>query len=190
MQATDQEMMARLAAGDDLALNELMIRWRERVASFIYRMTNHREDAADLAQETFVKLYQARHRYRPEAKFSTYLFAIANNLVRNQARWKARHPTVSLEQSVDGADHILEMIDPSQNPGEALISAEQQKAIHLAFQELPVELREAMTLFIHEEMSYVEIAHVIGCSNKAVETRIYRARQILRERLKPIFHHL
>ena len=186
MEATDQELMARLASGDDLALNELMNRWRGRIASFLYRMTTCVETAADLAQETFVKLYQTRLRYRPEAKFSTYLFAIANNLARNQARWKLRHPTVSLDQDPEDAVRLIEPVDPGQTPEEAAISAEQHTAIHLAFRELPVDLREAMTLFIHEDMSCVEISHIVGCSPKAAEMRIYRARQILKERLKPI----
>ncbi len=185
MEATDQELMARLASGDDLALNELMTRWRSRIASFLYRMTTCVETAADLAQETFVKLYQTRHRYRPEAKFSTYLFAIANNLARNQARWKLRHPTVSLDQDPEEAARLIEPVDPGQTPDEAAISAERSKAIHQAFRELPAELREAMSLFIYEDMSYAEISSVVGGSPKAAETRIYRARQVLKDRLKP-----
>lgn len=187
MEATDQELMARLASGDDLALNELMTRWRTRIASFLYRMTNCVETAADLAQETFVKLYQNRHRYRPEAKFSTYLFAIANNLARNQARWKLRHPTVSLHQNGGDAARFIEPIDPGPTPDEAAISAERSNAILQAFRELPADLREAMSLFIYEDMGYVEISRVVGSSPKAAETRIYRARQVLKDRLKPTF---
>jgi RNA polymerase sigma-70 factor, ECF subfamily len=105
MEATDTELMTRLAQGDDLALNALMTRWGERVASFLYRMTGNPATAADLAQETFVKLYQARYRYRAAGKFSTYLFAIAANLERNHARWKMRHPTVSIDQPEDPAQN-------------------------------------------------------------------------------------
>src|SRR5688572_13207869 len=101
MEASDPELMARLSAGDDLALNALMDRWGGRVAGFLHKMTGQHEAAADLAQETFVKLYQARGRYRPSGNFSTYLFAIASNLARNHARWKSRHPTVSID-AADG----------------------------------------------------------------------------------------
>jgi RNA polymerase sigma-70 factor (ECF subfamily) len=184
MEATDQELMARLVLGDDLALNELMTRWRSPIASFLYRMTTRVDTAADLAQETFVKLYQIRHRYRPEAKFSTFLFAIANNLARNQARWNRGHPTVSLDQDPEDAAGLMELVDPGQTPHEAAISAERNKAILHAFRELPADLREAMSLFIYEDMSYAEISHIVGCSPKAAETRIYRARQILKDRLK------
>lgn len=79
----DHELMARLAKGDDLALNALMRRWSDRIVSFLYRMTGRHDTAVDLAQETFVKLYQARERYRPSGgEFSTWLFTIASNLAK------------------------------------------------------------------------------------------------------------
>ncbi|MCB1096678.1 MAG: sigma-70 family RNA polymerase sigma factor [Verrucomicrobiae bacterium] len=186
MEATDTELMTRLAAGDDLALNALMARWRDRVAAFLYRMTRHSDTAADLAQETFVKLYQARNRYRPEGKFSTYLFAIAANLGRNHARWKRRHPTVSLDDDSDSKSLLAEAVNPGQTPEEAATSAEGLRAVHSAFQALPDDLRVTMSLFIYEGMSYAEIASIVGCSPKAAETRIYRARQFLKEKLKDI----
>ena len=101
MEVTDSELMQCLAGGDDLALNALMQRWRERLASFLYKMTGNVESAADLTQETFVKLYQVRNRYRPDGKFSSFLFAIGVNLARNHARWKSRHPTISLDEARD-----------------------------------------------------------------------------------------
>lgn len=183
MEASDAELMARLAGGDDLSLNALMLRWREKVAAFLYHMTGHPDVAGDLAHETFVKLYQARHRYRPTAKFSTYLFGIAANLARNHARWKARHPAVSLDGE-EGAGFLAHAVDKGQSPEEAAVSAERLWAVHSAMQALPADLREAMTLFVHEDMGYAEIAAVAGCTEKAAETRIYRARQLLKESLK------
>jgi RNA polymerase sigma-70 factor (ECF subfamily) len=185
MDATDSELMSRLAAGDDPALNSLMARWSDRVAAFLFRMTGQRATAVDLAQETFVKLYQARGRYRPQGQFSTYLFAIAANLARNHARWQARHPTVSLDASdPDGADPSPEPAYPGKSPAEAALAREKTAAVNRAVLALPLDLREALTAFVHEEMSYAEIAEISGCSAKAVETRIYRARLILREQLK------
>lgn len=187
MDASDPELMSRLARGDDLALNVLMDRWGERVAAFLHRMTGNHDAAVDLAQETFVKLYQARDRYRPSGNFSTYLFAIASNLARNHARWKARHPTLSLDATTeDGATALPEAADPNQTPGEAAQATEKVRAIHQAFLRLPPDLREAMTLFVYEGMGYAEIAAVSQCSPKAVETRIYRARQILKDDLKEL----
>ena len=93
----DVMLMQRLAGGEDLALNELMSRWRERVAAFLLRMVGDHATAMDLTQETFVRLYTSRHSYKPMAAFSTYLFHIAANLARSHARWKSRHPTVPME---------------------------------------------------------------------------------------------
>ncbi|MEO8614136.1 MAG: RNA polymerase sigma factor [Luteolibacter sp.] len=188
METSDFELMARLADGDDLALNALMDRWGGRVAAFLYKMTGQHEASVDLAQETFVKLYQARERYRASGKFSTYLFAIATNLGRNHARWKSRHPTVSIDAtSDDGGSAVPELTDGRLPPGEAAQAAEKFRAVHEAFLLLPPDLREAMSLFVYERMGYAEIAAISGCSVKAVETRIYRARQILKERLGEFF---
>lgn len=178
--------MKRLAGGDDLALNVLMDRWAGRVTSFLHRMTGHRETAVDLAQETFVKLYEARKRYRPSGNFSTYLFSIAANLSRNHARWKARHPTVSMDAPEDGDTPLPEHEGKGPTPAEAAEEAERARAINHAFALLPDDLRESMSLFIHEGMGYADIAAISGCSTKAVETRIYRARQFLKERLKDL----
>lgn len=187
MEVSDPELMSRLAGGDDLALNLLMDRWSERVAAFLHRMTGNRDTAVDLAQEVFVKLYQARERYRPSGNFSTYLFAIASNLARNHARWKGRHPTLSMDAaSEDGGATVPELTDPNQTPEEAAQSTERIRAVHEAFLRLAPDLREAMTLFIYEGMGYAEIAAASQCSPKAVETRIYRARQLLKDQLREL----
>lgn len=187
MDASEPDLMSRLARGDDLALNVLIDRWGDRVASFLHKMTGNRDAAVDLAQETFVKLYQARDRYRPSGSFSTYLFAIASNLARNHARWKGRHPTLSLDATPeDGGATVPELTDPSQTPEEAAQTAEKVRAVHEAFLRLPPDLREAMTLFVYEGMGYAEIGSVCQCSPKAVETRIYRARQLLKDQLKEL----
>lgn len=177
----DSELMACLAKGEDLALNELMDRWSKRVISFLFRMTGNRERAVDLAQETFVKLYQDRGRYRSGGTFSTWLFAIAVNLGRNELRWKSRHPTVSLETG--GA---LNDLSDERTPAEQTAVRERIDAVNDAILALPPDLREALTLFTYEGMSYAEIAKLSRCSSKAVETRIYRARQILKDKLAHI----
>lgn len=187
MEIPDSDLMANLARGDELALSCLMERWASRVAAVLYRMTGQREAAADLAQETFVKLYQARDRYRADGNFSTYLFAIASNLAKNHNRWRMRHPTISLDASPDdGIIPALQLMVPQSDPGETTQKMEQMTAVAAAFQTLTLDLREAMSLFIYEDMGYAEIGVLMGCSAKAVETRIYRARQILKEQLKEI----
>jgi RNA polymerase sigma-70 factor (ECF subfamily) len=187
MNAEDEDdipLMERLASGDNLALNVLMDRWGARLNAFLLNMTGQREVAIDLAQETFVRLYKARKRYRPTGAFSTYLFSIAANLARNHARWKSRHPTVSIDAATeDGRPLVPETRDPGQRPDEHAASAERYREVREALQALPHDLREAISLFVYEGMSHAEIADLSGCSTKAVETRIYRARQMLKKKL-------
>lgn len=179
----DIEDMKRLADGDDLALNAVMQRWKDKVSAFLYRMTGSPEVAADLAQETFVRLYHSRARYQPTAAFATYLFRIAANLGRNHARWRTRHPTVSIE---DCTTTLQQIPGHDASPDEAAQQQETTLRIEKAIAALPVDLREALHLFTYQEMSQHEIAQTLGCSIKAVETRIYRARQILRDLLSDI----
>ncbi len=182
----DHELMARLASGDDLALNVLMHRWSDRIVSFLYRMTGRHDTAVDLAQETFVKLYQARDRYRPRGgEFSTWLFSIASNLAKNHARWRSRHLEVSLDALADdGTNSLPEPRSTEPRSDQAAVSRETEDQVRAAILTLPDELREAILLFTHEQLGYADIALIMRCSPKAVETRIYRARQILKERLK------
>jgi RNA polymerase sigma-70 factor (ECF subfamily) len=172
--------MKRLAQGDDLVLNDLIHRWRNRLAAFLYRMTGNHESALDLAQETFVRLYQSRDRYEPTAPFATYLFHIAANLARNHARWRKRHPAVSID---DEENAVSQLRDTAATPDESAHQREQLARVERALAALPDDLREAMLLFTYEDMSQAEIAHALGCTPKAVETRIYRARQMLKAAL-------
>lgn len=183
---SDALLMQRLRK-DDLALNAIMDRWAERVGAFLFKMTGSQAVAVDLAQETFVKVYQSRDRYRANGVFSSYLFGIAANLVRNHRRWQRRHPTVSLDDPTfnDGGFQINDT-SSSVDPHHSVSSSETISAIHKAILELPMDLRESITLFIDEGMSQAEIAMALGCTVKAVETRIYRARQILKTKLSQL----
>lgn len=179
----DIEAMQRLAAGDDVALNEIMRRWREKLAAFLTRMTGDHSAAVDLAQETFVRLYHHRGSYKPTAPFPTYLFRIASNLARNHARWTRRHPTVSVN---DLDESRPEPAASSPVPDQQLDHAERLRIIEAAIAALPPDLRETILLFTHHDLSYAQIAEVMRCSSKAVETRIYRARQILKAALREL----
>jgi len=174
-------LMRRLADGEDLALNELMTRWRERVAAFLLRMVGDHATAMDLTQETFVRLYTSRKNYRPTAAFSTYLFHIAANLARSQARWRKRHPTVPMTDDEGELRH--DPADRGLSPDAAAELHEKSASVNRAIAALPEDLREALLLFTVEGMSQIEVAQALGCSAKAVEVRVYRARQALREAL-------
>jgi RNA polymerase sigma-70 factor (ECF subfamily) len=176
----DARCMERLAAGDDLALNDLMDAWGPRVISYLTRLTGNLHTAHDLAQETFVRVYRHRQGYRSSQPFSTWLFHIATNLARNQARWHARHPEVLMGTEEDAGKEIEQ-----DTPANAAMRKEQAHAVQQAVLELPEDLRSALVLSVYEAMPQAEIAEVLGLSIKAVEMRLYRARQMLRERLSP-----
>jgi len=184
--ALDRADMARLAAGQDTALNDLMDRHAPAVFHFLCRMLNHEDDANDLAQETFVRVFRARETFRPTEKFSAWLFTIAANLARNQIRWRTRHPNVSLDAETGAAEQSLAstLPSPEATPNEQLLAAERTAAVRDAVNQLPTDLREAIVLCEWEEQSMAEAARILDTTPKAVESRCYRARQILRERLK------
>jgi len=167
--------MQALQSGEDRALDRLMTRWQVPLRSFLYRHTQNEEDALDLAQETFVRVYRHSARFRPDAKFSTWLFAIAFNLARDSARSRSRRPTLSLAEAPEPPD--------SHNPFLSADELERAKAVRNAIADLPDDLRAAVILFEYEEKSHSEIATIVGASAKAVETRLYRARQVLRKAL-------
>jgi RNA polymerase sigma-70 factor (ECF subfamily) len=182
---TDIQTMLRLKGGDDLALNDLMGRWQHPLVSFILRYTGNEQDALDLAQETFVRVFEHRSSYEPRSKFSTWLFTIATNLCRNQARWRERHPTVTLHGSGEDDAPVLEetMPTPGDSPSDSAERHDIASAVREHIQRLPHDLKTAVLLFEYQELGYEEIAAALNCTSKAVETRLYRARQILRESL-------
>jgi RNA polymerase sigma-70 factor (ECF subfamily) len=178
--------MLRLQGGEDLALKELMNRWQQPLANYILRQVGNEAAAIDLAQEAFVRLYQSRDRYEGRAKFSTWLYTIATNLCRNHHRWRARHPNVSLDapaSATDCATLAERLPDDDATPAEAADQRERAETVRAAVAALPEELRSAVILSEYEDLSHAEIAAISGCTAKAVETRLYRARQFLREKL-------
>jgi len=184
--ARDRADMERLMAGQDTALNDLMERHAAPVFHFLCRMVGNEDDANDLGQETFARVFRARANFRLSDKFSTWLYTIAANLARNHFRWRARHPSISLESSADDPEQTLESILPAQgpSPGEQTIVAERAAIVRAAVARLPEDLREAIVLCEWEERSVAEAATILVTTPKAVESRLYRARKILRERLK------
>jgi RNA polymerase sigma-70 factor (ECF subfamily) len=181
----DQADMERLVAGQDAALNALMQRHGPGIFGFLYRMLGHEDDANDLAQETFVRVFRARQSYQPGRKFSTWLFTIAANLARNHLRWRSRHPNVSLDAESETTEQTLGDSLPTgaASPDEAAETAERANLVRRTVQRLPEDMREVLVLCEWEDRSVVEAAAILNISPKAAESRLYRARQLLRERL-------
>jgi len=193
--ASDAELMRRLQGSDDFALNLLMDRWKNRLIAFTYRYVGNESDALDLAQETFVHVFEKRDYYREKGAFSSWLFGIAANLCRNFLRWKSRHPAVNASAlgggggrtRGDGADDPpggLESFESGEDtPLDAATNHERADAVRREIHALPHDLKTVILLFEYDDLSYEEIAAVLSCSKKAVETRLYRARAILRKSL-------
>jgi RNA polymerase sigma-70 factor (ECF subfamily) len=184
--ARDRADMERLAAGHDAALNDLMERHATPVFHFLCRMVGNEDDANDLAQETFVRVFKSAKSFRTNEKFSAWLFTIAANLARNHFRWRSRHPNISLDAENAETEQTLGSTLPanSPTPKDAALTTERAVAVRAAVKNLPADLREAIVLCEWEERSIAEAAAILKTTPKAVESRLYRARGILREQLK------
>lgn len=181
----DRQEMAKLAAGDETALDRLMDRHAQRLHHYLLRLLPDGAEAEDLAQETFVRVFRHAQRYDPTHAFSTWLFTIATNLVRDRARRLVRHHPFSLEASLNEGGGILRDVVPDQglSPADQAICEERAEAVRQSIAQLPDELRIPLVLAEYESLSQAQIAAITGGSPKAVEMRLYRARRYLRERL-------
>lgn len=183
---TDEILMARLCDGDEGALAALMARWELPLKAFLYRLLLNSDEAAELAQEAFVKLYFHRARFRAGARFGSWLLTIAANLARNRRRWWRRHPAVSLDEPAPDGGPVparWELVDPAAAPDEQARTRERAGEVRRAVAALPHDLREAVVLAEFEERSHAEIAEILGCTAKSVEMRLYRAKERLRRSL-------
>ncbi len=172
---SDESLMASLAGGDSAALDELMVRWQAPLLGFLHRRLQNEADARDLAQETFVRIHQYRERYRPGARFTTWMFQIALNLARDHARKTTRRRTDSLDEIAPP-----DLADPGVSPAVAARQAEERAAVRAALDALPADLREVVLLAEYEHLPHAEIAALVGATAKAVESRLARARARLR----------
>lgn len=186
--AQDRADMERLARGDPGALDELMARHAGPLFGCLQRLLQNAADAEDLAQETFVRVYEHRDRFDPTHAFHAWLYAIAMNLVRDRFRWRSRHPETPLETPASASTDAppppaSRLTDPARTPRDTAVGNEQAEAVRQAVARLPEDLRLPLVLAEFEERSHAEISAILGCSPKAVEMRVYRARQQLRRDL-------
>lgn len=172
----DTRLMNRVRTGDEAALGELMARWERPVKAVIGRLVFNAREAEDLAQETFVRLWQQRARFQEGAAFRPWVLAIAVNLARNRLRWWRRRPEIALEE-------WTETPGGAQDGAIAAERAERAHAVQTAIADLPTDLREALILSEYEQLSHAEIAAIVGTTPKAIESRLSRARAKLRTTL-------
>lgn len=189
--ASDSASLQALQAGQDAALQQLIARWQRPLFAFAWRYVQNQADARDLVAEAFVRLHQQRLRLRPDTNLSAWLFTTLSNLCHNHHRWRLRHPTVSLDASPDDADGPSGAnMAPAEGPlpDAALEHDEACAAVRAAIDRLPHDLKATVLLHHYEHLSYREISVIAGCSERGVETRLYRARQRLREELAGFLH--
>ena len=184
----DADLMLRVKRGDREAFDLLMQRWQQPVISFIYRTLPDADEAEDLSQAVFVQLWKSAARYEVAAKFSTFLFTIARNLCLNELRRRARHPADSLDEPhPDDESHPYRQIEDRReaSASDATQNAELVTKVQEALDALPEKQRTAIILCREGELSYEQIADLLGTSLQATKSLIHRGRETLKARLKP-----
>lgn len=180
-EATDEELVARCREGDETAFDALVLRHHARAVNVAFQLLRDRQDAAEVAQDAFVKVYRNIGEFRGECAFTTWLHQIVVNLTRNKHHWwtrRGRQATVSLDCPVEARAR------PEDAPDAEAARSEFVEALGRQMAELPAKFREALVLRNVEEMSYEEIAAAMRCSVGTVKSRVARAREALRERMK------
>ncbi|MEO8353540.1 MAG: RNA polymerase sigma factor [Chthoniobacteraceae bacterium] len=181
----DLELVEGLAGGDESALDGLMDRYQEPVFHFIYRHVFNEDDARDLTQEVFVRLFFNVRKFKPEAKFSTWLYQIALNLCRDRAKSRKTRQaarTDSLSAREDDREHpACDLAVEARTPLDEALAREKLIALDDGMAALPHDLRTALVLTTLEQRSHQECATLMKTTPKAIETRVYRARKFLTE---------
>jgi RNA polymerase sigma-70 factor, ECF subfamily len=187
-QDPDATLMLRVKQGDSDAFAALVDKYKQPVMNVAYRMLRDLTEAEDLAQNVFVQVYKAAGRYEVSSKFSTWIFTITRNLCLNEIRRRSRHPADSMDQPhAEQPDQPRYQLEDNKTalPTEHLLEGELAKKIDEALDELPESQRLSILLCRENELSYEEIAKVLGCSLSATKSLIHRARETLKLKLKP-----
>lgn len=186
MAPDDLILIENLQVGDDSALDEIMSRYREPIFGFAFRQLYDASAAADVTQETFVRVYLNRAQFKPTGTFRSWLYRIASNLCVDHLRRVRRSPTsnVASAPSPEHGSTILDQLEASGvPPDEAAARAADIAELKAEIKLLPPSLREPLVLYALEERSQQECGEILGISSKAVETKVARAREVLRQRL-------
>jgi RNA polymerase sigma-70 factor, ECF subfamily len=187
---SDHQLIEATQQGDEAAFAEIVSRYRNPLTNYLFRMLNDYEEAVDLAQETFVRVYFALERYHTDYAFSTYIYRIATNLAISEIRRKRRRKLLSLTgffQSDEAETGDYHPPDEKSLPDEDLIENETSRTIERAIAALPEKYRAPIILREIEELSYEEIAQILELGLGTTKSRISRARALLREKLKHYF---
>lgn len=184
----DAALMLRVKQGDWSAFEELVNKYKQPVTNLIYRTLPDATEAEDLAQNVFLQVFKSAHRYEVSAKFTTWLYTIARNLCLNEIRRRSRHPAESLDAAhPEHEDQPARQFEDVRtfSPPDNVLHTELEDKIEEALTRLPENQRTALLLYRQKELSYEDISGVLGCSLSATKSLIHRARETLKQQLKP-----
>jgi RNA polymerase sigma-70 factor (ECF subfamily) len=187
-QDPDAALMLLVKQGDVSAFERLVEKYKQPVLNLVYRMLRDLTEAEDIAQNVFVQVHKSASRYEISSKFSTWLFTIARNLSLNEIRRRSRHPAESIDAPhPDHEDQPWHQFEDKKTftPPESLLQGELENKVLEAIAELPENQRTALLLCRQGELSYEEIAEVVGTSLSATKSLIHRGRETLKQKLKP-----
>jgi RNA polymerase sigma-70 factor (ECF subfamily) len=191
---TDAQLMLRFKDGDAKAFDSLFTKHMRAMVNFAYRFVRNREIAEELAQEIFLKVYENAAGYRPQAKFTTWLYRIATNVCLNEIRRpssRAAHQPLNPKQSNNPNDALREVEDRAiAGPDRLFEQRALAQILKQALDQIPEKQRIAFILNKYQELSYVEVADIMRISEKAVKSLIHRAKGALAERLQPLLPEL
>ena len=185
--AIDQELVVRVQQGDNKAFDLLVLKYQLRLSKLVSRFLRNQSDVPDVVQESFIKAYRALPNFRGESAFYTWLYCIAINTAKNHLVSQSRKSPANSIDVQDAEDYgASEWLKEYASPEREALTDELKSTIYMAIDDLPSDLREAITLREIEGLSYEDIAVVMDCPIGTVRSRIFRAREAIDEKLEPI----
>lgn len=183
----DQALVERVQQGDKKAFDVLVKKYQQRVMNILLRYVRDASEVQDLAQETFIKAYRALASFRGDSAFYTWLYRIAINTAKNFLVAQGRRPPRDDVEASEAEQYAgSDMLQENASPERLLLKDEIQKIVFKAIDELPDDLRVAITLREFEGMSYEEIAESMSCPIGTVRSRIFRAREVIDAQIRPL----
>lgn len=183
MPLEDQLLVERSKKGDREAFEHLVRLYENKVYTIAYRLMGNHADASDLAQDAFIKIYQALPNFRGDSSFSTWIYHITVNVCRDELRKRQRRPTVSLDEPTGENNTTYEIRSNAPGPEEMLDRSETQAMIQECLNNLSDDYRTILVMREIQDLAYEEIAELLGCSLGTVKSRLSRARQALKEKI-------
>ncbi len=187
VESSDQELVARVQRGDKKAFDILVGKYQHRIAKLISRYIQDPSEVLDVAQEAFIKAYRAMPKFRGDSAFYTWIYRIAINTAKNHLVAQGRRPqSVDIDTEEGMRYEVVPGLRDNATPERLILRDEIEQVVFKAIEELPDDLRTAITLRELDGLSYEEIAEAMGCPIGTVRSRIFRAREAIDSRLRPL----